>query len=112
MMADFLVDISRWAEKAGVVIDGAPQAIAEAARERLQELTPVVTGNLRAGWQVAQVGPAELEIINNVVYARRVNNGFVGQDSLGRSYDQAGHHMVEQVIAEMPEIAKNAVDQI
>ena len=47
-------------------------------------------------------------IINNVEYARRINSGFTGRDSLGRYYDQPGQHMIEQVIAEMPAIASKA----
>lgn len=30
-------------------------------------------------------------------YARRLNHGFVGEDELGRSYNQAGYHFVEGV---------------
>jgi Bacteriophage HK97-gp10, putative tail-component len=112
-MADqFEVDISRWVERAKRKMNLAPQAIALALLERLQELTPVVTGTLRAGWQLVKGGPTRWDIINNVVYARRINDGFVGQDSLGRSYDQKGEHMVEQVILETPQLAKKAVDRL
>lgn len=30
-------------------------------------------------------------------YARRLNHGFVGEDALGRSYNQPGYHFVEGV---------------
>lgn len=33
------------------------------------------------------------------VYARRMNYGFKGTDSLGRVYNQEGYHFVEQTIA-------------
>ena len=109
-MADtFEADISRWVEKARRRTDAAPLAIANAAAERVKELTPVVTGRLRAGWQV-EVDGKNVLITNNVEYARRINDGFVGTDSLGRKYDQVGQHMVEQVIAELPDIAAKAVD--
>jgi hypothetical protein len=81
--------------------------------------TPVVTGNLRGGWQPSIGAPsppiegrldpgggqaladlavslANLQIgdvlyfTNGVIYARRVEYGFVGEDSLGRHYNQAG----------------------
>lgn len=111
-MPDFEVSIDQWVQKARDRSNQAAAAIAHAAAERLKELTPVVTGTLRAGWQVEQIGPDKWAIVNNVVYARRINYGFVGQDSLGRNYDQRGVHMVEQVIQELPDIAKRAVDNL
>ena len=45
-------------------------------------------------------------------YARRLNYGFVGQDSLGRTYNQAGAHFVEGAIAEWPNIVLMAVSKI
>ncbi len=41
-------------------------------------------------------------------YARRVNFGFVGPDSLGRVYNQSGAHFVEAAIAKWHEIVNNA----
>ncbi len=46
------------------------------------------------------------------IYARRMNYGFVGQDSLGRNYNQAGAHFVEGAIAEWPSIVASAVAKI
>lgn len=111
-MADFDVDITTWVNKAKEKTGAAPMAIAHAAVDRLKELTPVETGTLRAGWQVEQISEGEIAIENNVVYARRINDGFVGRDSLGRYYDQAGQHMVEQVLAELPQIAAKVVDEL
>lgn len=45
-------------------------------------------------------------------YARRLNYGFVGQDSLGRTYNQAGAHFVEGAIADWPNIVRMAVSKI
>lgn len=45
-------------------------------------------------------------------YARRMNNGFVGADSKGRVYNQAGNHFVEGAIAQWPQIVQNAVNEI
>lgn len=45
-------------------------------------------------------------------YARRMNYGFVGQDSLGRTYNQPGNHFVEGAIAQWPQIVQNAVNEI
>ena len=46
------------------------------------------------------------------IYARRLNYGFVGQDRLGRNYNQAGAHFVEGAIAEWPSIVASAVAKI
>lgn len=46
------------------------------------------------------------------IYARRLNYGFVGQDSLGRNYNQAGAHFVEGAITEWPNIVRMAVSKI
>lgn len=46
------------------------------------------------------------------VYARRVNNGFVGADSLGRVYSQQGAHFVEGAIAEWPSIVARAAAEL
>ena len=40
-----------------------------------------------------------------MVYAARVNFGFVGQDSLGLTYNQAGAHFVELAAQKWPQIA-------
>lgn len=36
------------------------------------------------------------------VYARRVNSGFTGQDSLGRTYNQRGAFFVENAVDQWP----------
>ena len=43
------------------------------------------------------------------VYARRMNSGFVGEDKLGRTYNQAGNHFVERAINMWPQIVDQAV---
>lgn len=45
-------------------------------------------------------------------YARRQNYGFVGEDSLGRSYNQEGAHFVEYAIEMWPTIVELAADDI
>lgn len=46
------------------------------------------------------------------IYARRMNYGFVGADSLGRVYNQAGNYFVEGAIAEWPNIVKRAIADV
>lgn len=45
-------------------------------------------------------------------YARRLNYGFVGEDSLGRTYNQAGRHFVEAVAQRWPQIVKEEAARI
>ena len=45
-------------------------------------------------------------------YSFRQNFGYVGEDSLGRIYNQQGSYFVENAVAEWPNIVKNAVTDI
>ena len=51
-------------------------------------------------------------IVNPVVYARRIEYGFRGEDGNGRSVEQQGRGMVRQTVAEMPAIAERAVGRL
>jgi hypothetical protein len=129
----FAVDVRNWVEKAKNDVNGAFQATALLALARVKELTPVDTGFLRASWTIVNAdnvqgmdgSPASaleavanlrlgdrIMLVNPAPYAMRINFGFVGEDSLGRHYDQKGRHMVEQTIAEMPEISRQAVSWV
>ena len=45
-------------------------------------------------------------------YARRVNFGFIGADSLGRVYNQSGAHFIEGAIAEWQNIVRRAAAEL
>lgn len=45
-------------------------------------------------------------------HARRQNNGFVGEDSLGRTYNQPGNHFVERACAEWPRFMEERAKQV
>lgn len=45
-------------------------------------------------------------------YARRMNSGYIGADSLGRVYNQQGHYFVEGAIAEWPQIVSKAAKEM
>ncbi len=66
-----------------------------AIENQAKENCPVVTGNLRRSLHHETVesnaDTAVVDIGTDVVYARRVHDGFVGKDSLGRHYNQAGN---------------------
>lgn len=98
---------------------------------------PHVTGNLMRSLLGSTVGPpplgkpdqffpgfdvgalvANLELDQTVylgyqaIYARRVNYGFVGADSLGRSYNQAGAHFLQSAIDAWPTIVELVAEDI
>lgn len=50
-----------------------------------------------------------LYVINPAPYARRIEYGFVGEDSLGRTYDYKGVGMMQQTLAELPAIADRVI---
>lgn len=132
-MADFTAEVTEWCNRARARADEVFRAIAADAVAAVQEKTPVDTGFLRSNWTAIKDGDQEpvegrippasaaiaeahvgqvLVILNPTVYARRIEYGFVGEDSAGRSYSQGGAHMVQQTIAEMPEIARRATERI
>lgn len=45
-------------------------------------------------------------------YAKRMNFGFVGPDSLGRVYNQSGNHFVERAINLWPSIVDQAIQEV
>jgi hypothetical protein len=132
-LADFGADVTAWIVKAGARADQVFKAIAFDAVVAVQNRTPVDTGYLRSNWTAMRQGDSEpvagrvpppgvaiyaakvgeiLVIINPVVYARRIEFGFVGEDKLGRRYNQPGRHMVAQTIADMPAIAQAALTRV
>lgn len=129
MAEDFDVYIDKWVAKARRKSQKVLAAVALAAESRVKELTPVVTGNLRSRWAVevrsgldsteaASKPVAEVElgdkirIVNGAEYARRVEYGFVGKDSLGREFHTKGAGMVQQTVKELPQIIKSVLSDI
>lgn len=54
---------------------------------------------------VAEIKPGDTVYIGYTAkYARRLNYGFVGTDSLGRTYNQSGYGFVEAAAAKWPAI--------
>ena len=67
------------------------EAVAETAyemRDQIQANAPVDTGNLRDSVMTA-VGAFDAMVGAGAPYAARIEFGFYGMDSLGRSYNQA-----------------------
>lgn len=64
------------------------------------------------GLVAATLQPSEAVWLGyQAVYARRMNYGFVGADSLGRVYNQSGNHFVEGAIAKWPQIVSQAIKE-
>lgn len=132
-MSDFDVAVRAWVERSKTRTDTTLRAFGEALTTRVKELTPVVTGFLRANWVAvlsvealpapksnqsqgdeiarAKVG-ADILILNAATYARRVEYGFTGTDALGRTYNQPARGMVAQTIAEAPKILDQVVERL
>lgn len=132
-MADFSVDVSAWCDREERMATAVLRAIAYDTIAAVQQRTPVDTGFLRANWTAmlahdtepvagrvpppadaierAEIGTV-ITIVNPVVYARRIEYGFVGEDSAGRHYNQEGQHMVGDTIAEIGVIAQRALERI
>ena len=92
---------------------------------------PVITNNLRNSLQSSIAGGASGEGEESHImvadsmkggdlatftwgnsespYARRVNNGFTGADSLGRNYSQVGAHFVEGAVDQWPAIVRASI---
>lgn len=132
-MADFAAEVSAWCNKAGDRANQVFRAIGFDMVARVQDLTPVDTGFLRSNWTAMKEGDSEpvagrvpppgvaiatikvgevLVILNPVVYARRIEYGFVGEDKAGRRFSQTGRHMVAQTMSETAEIADRAFQRV
>lgn len=130
-------NIDQWVDKAKGNQKKAAVAIANALFEEVITLQPVVTGNLRRSWfaalnaeptgksggnadpftQVRLVAqnfqPGDtIRYANFAKYAARVEFGFVGQDKLGRTYNQQGRHTVKTALSRLPAIAPAAVAKV
>lgn len=68
-------------------------------------------GDTNAAIAMAQIGDF-IHIGFQAGYARRVNYGFVGEDILGRNYNQEGAHFVEYAASQWPIMVSLAADEI
>ena len=105
-------------------------AVAQVSRDKGGRM-PVITGNLRNSLQSSVAGGASGQGEESYImvaaginggdlatftwgnskhpYARRVNNGFTGADSLGRTYSQVGAHFVEVAVDQWPAIVRASI---
>ena len=102
-------------------------AVAQVSRDKGGRM-PVITGNLRNSLQSSVAGGAMGEGASSYIlaaagmkggdlatftwtaeYARRINSGFTGADSLGRNYSQVGAHFVEVAVDQWPAIVRASI---
>jgi len=126
--------LDQWTEKqqrrTDAVLKDAAQsviAVAQVSREKGGRM-PVITNKLRGSLQSSIAGGASGEGEKSHIlvaplmkggdlatftwtaeYARRVNNGFVGDDKLGRTYNQVGAHFVEGAVDQWPAIVRASI---
>ena len=66
-----------------------------------------------AGAKIALLTMGDVIMLGyQAVYAFRVNSGFVGEDSLGRNYNQEGAHFVEYAASQWPVMVELAAGEI
>lgn len=73
---------------AGPAISAGLMAAAKVIETAAKQNAPVLTGNLRRSIHSEQLNALEAAVGTDVVYARRIEYGFNGADSLGRVYHQ------------------------
>ena len=127
-------NLDAWARQTearmNAVIKGSTQEVARIAQTPKAKggRMPVDTGMLRNSFQSSLNGSTSLSGGDSYVmvaasmkagdvaqfgwtaaYARRINYGFVGEDSLGRSYNQQGAHFLEGAAMQWPSIVAGEV---
>lgn len=141
MTGSFSSTIGAWASKTKQRIDAVHARSIELLAEEMQRTTreggrvPFKTGNMansllasKSGLPPTSSGPysgTNVGLITATIkatepvwlgyqagYARRVNNGFIGEDKLGRVYNQQGAHFVEGAFAEWNNIVRQAASEI
>ncbi len=121
--ADFKIGMSQFAEKAQGRLLQFFTEFSQNVSEAVSVATPVKTGFLRNSWHVTINGSdaatvTELKLgdlfgyVNTAVYARRVEYGFVGTDSLGRHYDQPPRAFVRDTVARADAIASETLGEM
>lgn len=134
----FMAQIGKFAQEAPEKIDALARQTVQELAKRAVEKTPVDTGFLRGSWQPSigepstehegkeDMGGAAVQaavsvlipeikagvmvyLMNNAKYARRLEYGFVGKDSLGRNYNQAGRFYVTDTAKSWPAIVRDVL---
>lgn len=130
----FRANIDKWHAATNEKIEAFARQVCAEMGEQVVTETPHDTGFLRGSWQpsigepksgeatndpsgkmaisAAALVAADVKLgdkfymANNAVYAKRVEYGFVGEDSLGRKYNQAGRFYVADTVARFKSVCR------
>lgn len=129
----FIAELRDFAQRFPQKMDALARQTCQQVSENVISSTPVDTGFLRSSWQPslgdpeagagaagkqAQASAAVALVVgkmkagevyyltNNAVYAKRIEFGFVGKDSLGRNYNQQGRFMVTDNVKRWPVVVE------
>lgn len=133
----FALDVKAFAEKAKVSTKAVVIETIQDINEQIVVTTPFKTGLLRGSWFASlntiptgagSIGSQSAYRLNSVAqalelgdtyyagntakYARRLEYGFVGEDSLGRSYNQQGRFWVRAALNSASSLAMAAAQRI
>ncbi len=136
----FKATLGAWATQVGDKLDALARQSAFRMSRNVIQATPVDTGFLRGSWQPSIGAPAtgaaspdksgsarmaqvaltvaglkrgeRFYLINNARYAMRLEYGFVGEDSLGRSYNQQGRFYVGDQIKRWPQVVAAVAQEL
>lgn len=137
MASTFTADLAAFRDKTKeqmqAVLSASVQDVLEEAQKPVAQggRMPVDTGFLRnslvselngsqigtgaASYTLAAAGMAPGDIARfgwTAAYAMRMELGFVGEDSLGRTYNQAGRHFVEGAAAQWQQIVASNIGKL
>lgn len=131
--------LAAWAAKVGNDLEALGRQACQEIAYRVVMNTPWDTGWLRGSWQpsfdgsttkgaldpsgaganakislvAADLVPGQVfYMLNNAAYALRLEYGFVGEDSLGRVYNQPGRFYVTEVVKAWPTIVSDVAADI
>lgn len=84
-----------------------------ASKSGMPKVSDVISVGQPIGIITATLGIKEkIWLGYQAAYARRVNNGFIGADSLGRVFNQDGAYFVEDVVARWQSIVDQAANEL
>lgn len=128
----FKASLGAWAKQTKGNLNALVRQTAQQMAQNVVNATPVDTGFLRGSWQPAIGKPAadgpgpggvavvaagmkagqQFFLTNNAAYALRLEYGFVGEDSLGRKYNQAGRFFVQSNVKKWPQLVEQVAVEL
>jgi len=83
---------------------------ADTVKSKTAQDTPTISGDLKGSWTASDVKDSgtksHINVGSNLEYAARVELGFVGDDILGRTFNQEGQYMLTNAFKESKSFIK------